>query len=76
MSAKPYVAAAAVLMPQSTAEGRALAEACPRPSLLGLSRALLAEQLAAIDVPANQVRMRVAQVWGWLYGRGVTISPP
>ncbi|MCB1487930.1 MAG: 23S rRNA (adenine(2503)-C(2))-methyltransferase RlmN, partial [Bauldia sp.] len=43
-----------------------------RPSLVGLSREKLAEALVAIGVPANQTRMRVAQLWHWLYIRGVT----
>src|SRR5580704_7702741 len=41
------------------------------PSLVGLSRAALAEALGAIDVPERQRRMRVQQIWHWLYVRGV-----
>ncbi len=43
-----------------------------KPSLIGLSRAGLAEALAAVDVPAAQRRMRASQIWHWLYFRGVT----
>ncbi len=43
-----------------------------RPSLAGLSRAELGAALAAAGVPERQVRMRVAQLWHWLYVRGVT----
>ncbi|HEV3183715.1 MAG TPA: 23S rRNA (adenine(2503)-C(2))-methyltransferase RlmN, partial [Xanthobacteraceae bacterium] len=42
------------------------------PSLVGLDRAALAEALAAIGVPAGQRRMRVQQLWHWLYVRGAT----
>jgi 23S rRNA (adenine2503-C2)-methyltransferase len=41
------------------------------PSLVGLSRDALAEALGAIDVPERQRRMRVQQIWHWLYVRGV-----
>jgi 23S rRNA (adenine2503-C2)-methyltransferase len=41
-----------------------------KPSLVGLSRAQLTEALAAIDVPAAQRKMRVQQMWHWLYVRG------
>lgn len=43
-----------------------------RPSLAGLSRARLAAVLAEAGVPEKQRRMRVNQLWGWLYVRGVT----
>jgi 23S rRNA (adenine2503-C2)-methyltransferase len=42
-----------------------------QPSLVGLSRAALAEALGAVGVPQQQRRMRVQQVWHWLYVRGV-----
>jgi 23S rRNA (adenine2503-C2)-methyltransferase len=43
-----------------------------RPSLVGMSRAELAEALAAVGVPGRQLPMRLAQLWHWLYVRGVT----
>jgi len=49
--------------------------AAPRsalPSLAGLSRAGLSESLAAADVPERDRRMRVSQLWHWLYVRGAT----
>jgi 23S rRNA (adenine2503-C2)-methyltransferase len=46
--------------------------AAPRASLAGLSRAALAERLAAVDVPERERRMRVSQLWHWLYVRGST----
>jgi 23S rRNA (adenine2503-C2)-methyltransferase len=43
-----------------------------RTSLLGLTRAGLAEALAVIDVPERERRMRVAQLWHWIYFQGAT----
>ena len=48
------------------------ATAGEKPSLAGLDRARLGEALLGAGVPAKQVRMRVAQLWSWLYVRGVT----
>ena len=42
-----------------------------RPSLIGLSRAELAELLADIGVLPSQRKMRVQQLWHWIYFRGV-----
>src|ERR1700684_1321284 len=42
-----------------------------RPSLVGLSRDDLAQALGGIGVPERQRRMRVQQIWQWLYVRGV-----
>ena len=42
-----------------------------RPSLVGVPRAELAEALGAVGVPERQRRMRVQQIWHWLYVRGV-----
>src|SRR6266576_3664079 len=41
-----------------------------KPSLVGLSRAQLAEALATVVVPPAQRKMRVQQIWHWLYVRG------
>ena len=43
-----------------------------KPSLLGLSRAELADALADIGVPPAQRKMRVQQLWHWIYFRGFT----
>ena len=48
------------------------APAAPRPTLAGLDRAGLSAALAAIGVPERQRRMRVGQLWTWLYAHGVT----
>jgi 23S rRNA (adenine2503-C2)-methyltransferase len=42
------------------------------PSLIGLSRQELGQTLVEAGVPAAQARMRVAQLWHWLYLRGAT----
>ena len=39
---------------------------------MGLSRAALGARIAALGVPERQTRMRVGQLWGWAYVRGVT----
>src|ERR1700686_2509722 len=41
-----------------------------KPSLIGLSRAEIAERLAAIGVAPSQRRMRTQQLWHWIYVRG------
>jgi 23S rRNA (adenine2503-C2)-methyltransferase len=41
-----------------------------KPSLVGLSRAGLAAALGDIGVAERQQRMRVQQIWHWLYVRG------
>jgi len=43
-----------------------------KPSLVGLSRAGIGAELAAIGVEPKQIRMRTAQIWNWIYARGVT----
>src|SRR3984893_1453312 len=41
-----------------------------KPSLVGLSRAEIAEQLRAIGVCPPQRKMRTQQLWHWIYVRG------
>ena len=41
-----------------------------KPSLVGLSRVALADALGIVGVPERQRRMRVQQIWHWLYVRG------
>src|SRR5262245_2927916 len=41
-----------------------------KPSLAGLGREGLRTALAAIGVPEKQLRMRVGQLWSWIYARG------
>jgi len=42
------------------------------PSLIGLNREEMGEALSKAGVPSRQVRMRVAQLWHWLYVRGIS----
>src|SRR5216684_8816802 len=41
-----------------------------KPSLIGLSRAEIAERLAEIGVAPSQRKMRTQQLWHWIYFRG------
>src|SRR5260370_38886490 len=43
-----------------------------KPSLVGLSRAEIAERLGAIGVAPGQRKMRVQQLWHWIYVRGAS----
>jgi 23S rRNA (adenine2503-C2)-methyltransferase len=51
---------------------QARARQAEKQSLIGLSRAEMAETLRAAGVPERQVKMRVQQLWHWLYVRGVS----
>ncbi|MGB3866910.1 MAG: 23S rRNA (adenine(2503)-C(2))-methyltransferase RlmN [Xanthobacteraceae bacterium] len=42
-----------------------------KPSLVGLSRPELADLLGGIGVPPAQRKMRVQQLWHWIYVRGI-----
>src|SRR5438552_16101744 len=42
-----------------------------KPSLVGLSRGELTDALGEIGVPEKQRKMRVQQLWNWIYVRGV-----
>ena len=42
-----------------------------RPSLVGMTRAELAQKLGEIGVPERARKMRVQQLWHWLHFRGV-----
>jgi 23S rRNA (adenine2503-C2)-methyltransferase len=43
-----------------------------KPSLIGLSREELAKALVEKGVAERQVKMRVQQIWHWLYVRGIS----
>jgi 23S rRNA (adenine2503-C2)-methyltransferase len=42
-----------------------------KPSLAGATRAELAQALAAVGVPPREIRMRVTQLWHWIYHHGI-----
>jgi 23S rRNA (adenine2503-C2)-methyltransferase len=60
--------------PRGFVEKTALERYVPpaKPSLVGLSRAQLADALGETGVPEKQRKMRVAQLWNWIYVRGAT----
>ena len=39
-------------------------------NLIGISRAVMLEKLLEIGTPEKQVKMRVAQLWQWIYQKG------
>jgi 23S rRNA (adenine2503-C2)-methyltransferase len=43
-----------------------------KPSLIGLDREALGTTLREKGVPEKQIKMRVAQIWNWLYVRGIS----
>jgi len=43
-----------------------------KPSLVGLTRAQLGTLLGAVGLPEAQRKMRVQQLWHWIYFRGLT----
>ena len=47
------------------------ASAPEKPSLVGMTRVEMAKALLAIGVEERQLRMRVTQLWHWIYVRGV-----
>ena len=56
---------------EKTAEVTVAAGAAPGgASLVGLTRDQLKDSLSAIGVPERELKMRVAQLWHWIYFRG------
>jgi 23S rRNA (adenine2503-C2)-methyltransferase len=43
-----------------------------KPSLIGFTRAQLSDALGSVGVPETQRKMRVQQLWHWIYFRGLT----
>jgi 23S rRNA (adenine2503-C2)-methyltransferase len=48
------------------------AGAAGQPSLVGMTRDGLAAHLRVIGVPERETRMRAAQLWHWIYHRGIS----
>ncbi len=61
-----------ILQNMLTADRSDRAQESSRDSLSGLNREALAAALTAIGVPSGQVRMRVNQLWRWIYISGAT----
>ena len=63
----------APVRPEVVALPRSPADAADgRVDLVGLTREAMAVALAAAGTPERELRMRVAQLWQWIYQRGVT----
>ncbi|EBU7498349.1 23S rRNA (adenine(2503)-C(2))-methyltransferase RlmN, partial [Salmonella enterica subsp. enterica serovar Typhi] len=58
--------------PTNRAALAARAAPSAKESLIGLSREEMAEALVGVGVPERQAKMRVQQLWHWLYVRGVS----
>lgn len=58
--------------PETRPAGRSPAGASQKPELIGLDREELGAALLSVGVPERQVRMRVSQLWHWLYVRGAS----
>lgn len=43
-----------------------------KPGLIGLTREAMRDALIEIGTPEKQAKMRVGQIWHWLYSKGVT----
>jgi 23S rRNA (adenine2503-C2)-methyltransferase len=74
MAARCYIAAMdlhAETLPSSLPVRREDdAKLTSKASILGATRAELAESLRALGVPEREIKMRVAQLWHWLYFQG------
>jgi 23S rRNA (adenine2503-C2)-methyltransferase len=65
-------AATADVLDTIVKQPQAVATVDAKPSLLGLTRDRLGEALRGIGIEDRQIRMRVAQLWHWIYLRGVS----
>ena len=41
-------------------------------SLVGLTRDEIKESLKKFDIPESQINMRINQIWGWVYSKGIS----
>ncbi len=56
---------------ETTPATRVAAPAAPKPSLVGLDRDRLGDALRELGIAERQIRMRTAQLWHWIYLRGI-----
>lgn len=61
----------AMTAPEAAPEAGASSSAESKPSLVGLDRVQLGAALTELGVAERQVRMRTAQLWHWIYLRGI-----
>jgi len=59
------------LAPPQPAAPISPASIAAKPSLVGATRAELAQALAAVGVPPRDLRMRTTQLWHWIYHHGI-----
>ncbi|MEL6680926.1 MAG: 23S rRNA (adenine(2503)-C(2))-methyltransferase RlmN, partial [Pseudomonadota bacterium] len=64
MSATAPITQDVMTLPRKLPEGRV-------PNLIGMTRPQLREALIAAGTPEKQAKMRVGQIWQWLYQKGV-----
>jgi 23S rRNA (adenine2503-C2)-methyltransferase len=69
LTVKDAMTLAAGAEPQSPPEASSVPLAT-RPSLVGFTRAGLSDALREIGTPEREIRMRVAQLWHWIYFQG------
>ncbi len=43
-----------------------------KPSLIGLNREEMGDLFREVGIPDRQIKMRVSQIWNWIYVRGVS----
>ena len=70
----PYIAAMTVTI--ALPEVSAAPAPAARPSLAGLSRTALAARLTEQGIAPKHIKMRVQQLWRWLYVEGATSFAP
>ena len=58
--------------PTTLAERPTAAATAAKRSLAGATRAELGEALRGLGLPEREIKMRIAQVWHWVYFRGAT----
>jgi 23S rRNA (adenine2503-C2)-methyltransferase len=59
-----------ILSPPVAERPTAAAAVAAKPSLAGATRAEIAAALARLGVPEREIKMRLAQLWHWIYFRG------
>jgi 23S rRNA (adenine2503-C2)-methyltransferase len=58
--------------PRTVAPAQRPSAMAEKPSLIGMDRDTLGAALREKGVPEKQIKMRVAQIWNWVYVRGVS----
>ena len=61
-----------IAMEQAKPSAKPRVASAEMPNLIGVDREEMAAMLRGVGVPDRQVKMRVSQLWNWLYVRGVS----